>query len=177
MDQGLAAVFGAAVGVIGSAMTGALTWAVTRTQLQTQLQADLHRWRREVRRETYLGLLNSVRTARGALAASLDDMRIGREDGQQHMTEAWRLLPSVEVTRSAVLLEGPAEMAVLATDLAEALFALFRSAYSWRQGSALDEPDLVAVNRLARDTLVSAEEAFIASAQRHLDIGSSSPLP
>ncbi|GGT41266.1 hypothetical protein GCM10010254_71320 [Streptomyces chromofuscus] len=31
MDQGLAAEFGAAVGVIGSAMTGALTWAITHS--------------------------------------------------------------------------------------------------------------------------------------------------
>ncbi|MFE2583906.1 hypothetical protein [Streptomyces sp. NPDC059378] len=176
MDQGLAAVFGAAVGVIGSAMTGVLTWAVTRTQLRTQLQADLQRWKWEVRRETYLGLLNAVRAARGALAAALDEFEISREDGQPHMAEAWRLQPSVEVARSAVLLEGPAEMAALATDLAEALFGLFGSAYSWRQGSSFDDPDLTTANRQARDRLVSAEKAFIAAAQRHLDIGSSSRL-
>ncbi|MDX3077856.1 hypothetical protein [Streptomyces sp. MI02-7b] len=174
MDQGLAAVFGAAVGVIGSAMTGALTWAVTRTQLKTQLQADRQRWQLELRRETYLGLLTAVRTARGALATALDEMEISRADGQPHMAEAWRLLPSVEVARTAVHLEGPPEMAALATGLAEGLFALFRNAYAWRQGTDFDDPDLAAANRQARAGLVSAEKEFIAAAQQHLGIDGSS---
>ncbi|MFF3558531.1 hypothetical protein ACFYXS_00575 [Streptomyces sp. NPDC002574] len=176
MDQGLAAVFGAAVGVIGSAMTGALTWAITRTQLKTQLQADLQRWKREIRRETYLGLLNAVRAARGALAAALDEFELNRETGQPHMAEAWRLQPSVEVARTAVHLEGPAEMAALADDLAEALHSLFGCAYPWRQGSSFDDPDLTANNRRARARLFSAEQAFIAAAQRQLDAGGSTSL-
>ncbi|WP_426570372.1 hypothetical protein [Streptomyces canus] len=173
MDQGLAAVFGAAVGVIGSVMTGVLTRAATRAQLKTQLQADLLRWKREVRRETYLGLLNSVRAARGALAASLDDLHVSRQEGQQNMTEAWRLQASVESASAAVQLEGPAEIAAPAANLAEALFATFKSAYPWREGAALDEPDLIAAYRRACHALESAEKTFIASAQRQLDVGNS----
>ncbi|MGW4517488.1 hypothetical protein ACWEO4_37230 [Streptomyces sp. NPDC004393] len=177
MDQGLAAVFGATVGVIGSAMTGVLTWAATRAQLRTQLQADLHRWTRGVRRDTYLGLLNSVRAARGALAASLDALRVSSEDGQQSMTEAWRLLGSVESASVAVRLEGPDEIAAPATDLAEALFAVFKSAYPWREGGAIGEQELVAAYRAACRTLEAAENVFITTAQRHLDIGGSVPRP
>ncbi|MER5916321.1 hypothetical protein ABT124_39470 [Streptomyces sp. NPDC001982] len=171
MDQGLAAVFGAAVGVIGSALTGALTWAALRTQLRTQLQADHLRWTREVRRETYLGLLNSVRAARGALAASLDELRVSHQDGQRSMAEAWRLLPPVESAGAAVQLEGPAELAAPAANLTEALFAVFNAAYPWREGRSLDDPDLVAAYRGACSAFASVETRFLASAQRHLAIG------
>ncbi|MFB6931340.1 hypothetical protein [Streptomyces chartreusis] len=131
MDPGLAAVFGAAMGVIGSALGGVpLTWAASRTQMRTQLQADHLRWKGELRRETYLGLLNSVRAARGALAASLDEMNVSHEDGQRSMAEAWRVLASVESAAAAVQLEGPAEMAAPANDLTEALFSVFKAAYT-----------------------------------------------
>ncbi|MFI6013317.1 hypothetical protein ACIBAG_31660 [Streptomyces sp. NPDC051243] len=171
MDPGLAAVFGAAVGVIGSALTGALTWAASRAQMRTQLQADHLRWKREVRRETYLGLLNSVRAARGALAASLDELNVSLEDGQRSTAEAWRVLAPVESAAAAVQLEGPTEMAAPATDLAKALFSVFKAAYPWREGSALDDPDLIAAYRRACSAFESVEKGFVASAQRCLDIG------
>lgn len=171
VDQGLAAVFGAAVGVIGSVVTGALTWAASRTQLRTQLREDHLRWKREVRRETYLGLLNAVRAARGVLASSLDELHVSHQDGQQSMAEAWRVLPSVESATAAVQLEGPAEMASLAVNLAEALFSVFKAAYPWREGRGLDDPDLIAAFRRACNGFESAEKVFVASAQRHLDIG------
>ncbi|MFI8834972.1 hypothetical protein ACIGPN_28735 [Streptomyces afghaniensis] len=171
MDQGLAAVFGAAVGVIGSVVTGALTWAASRTQLRTQLREDHLRWKREVRRETYLGLLNAVRAARGVLASSLDELHVSHQDGQQSMAEVWRVLPSVESATAAVQLEGPAEMASPAVDLAEALFSVFKAAYPWREGRGLDDPDLIAAFRGACNGFESAEKVFVASAQRHLDIG------
>lgn len=149
---------GAGVGVLGSLLTGTFTWVALRSQQRTELL----RQEQATRRETYVNLLNSVRTARGSLATALDGLAVG----EQGLGGAWGSLAAVDSATAAVQLEGPQEIAAKAADLAEALFAVFRAAYPWRVDAALDDPHRIAAYREAWSALDRAEQAFLSSARQ-----------
>jgi len=64
VDQGLAALLGAFVGVVGATTTSMLTGWHTRQQSPDQARIDHARWRREVRRDAYTATLVPMTEAR-----------------------------------------------------------------------------------------------------------------
>ncbi|MYX36738.1 MULTISPECIES: hypothetical protein [unclassified Streptomyces] len=69
MDQGLAAVLGAGVGVIGTLGTACLTYLATRRQVWDQGKVELGHRLREERRQVYLDFLSLHEKMQRALAA------------------------------------------------------------------------------------------------------------
>ncbi|MGC4975430.1 hypothetical protein ACLQ2D_21285 [Streptomyces sp. DT199] len=60
MDQGLAAVLGASVGVIGTLGTAVLTYAATRSQVRDQQRGAHLAWLRDTRMRTYTDLFTTI---------------------------------------------------------------------------------------------------------------------
>ena len=170
MDPGLAAVLGATVGVLGSLGTAVLTWSATRWRVRTETRTEHARWRHQVRRDAYIGLLTSARTATSALLTALETLHANREqEAQQELTRAWQLLGPLESTLATVRLEGPMAVVPAAADLAEAVFTLFNATAPCRQGKRLDDPQVWAAYKTARSKPNDATARFTEVAQRELN--------
>lgn len=134
MDEGLAAVLGAAVGVLGTALITPIAGRV-----QGRLQQE--HWRREQRRDTYAAFTTAVERAYdqaveaeklldaappdpAAAAGYLEDMR-------RHVDETDRLA-------SVLLFEGPDEVAEFAQEMNTAIEQLHDALRSWKSAVEAD---------------------------------------
>ncbi|MFD4880021.1 hypothetical protein ACFWOB_42585 [Streptomyces sp. NPDC058420] len=113
MDQGLAAVLGAAVGVSGTAITGLLGYVAARKQAPDQGRIEHERQLRAERRETYLAYLEWMQPANdfGALERgdqtpeALEAVRLKLVEAHKHL---YALKPRVDLC-------GPREVAAAAS--------------------------------------------------------------
>ncbi|WP_413800104.1 hypothetical protein [Streptomyces iranensis] len=110
----MAAVLGAGVGVVGTLAVAALTMTATRWQVRTQA-VDAHaQWRRQVRRDAYVALLNALGEVNEDLFEISMYMYNCRQPEELHTHE--RMLHAVAGTREVcrlawvVELEGPEEV-------------------------------------------------------------------
>ncbi|MEU5138434.1 hypothetical protein [Streptomyces sp. NPDC021139] len=171
MDQGRAAVYGAAIGVLGTLLGSCITWL----QLRTQAKASNSQWRRQVQRDSYGVLLERVDSLRKAFepierralaststAADSAALEVARD----------ALLPEVDAAIIVVLLEGPAT-------IAERAILLSHTIRAWGEvlealvGTVLaDDPEAEAGKDAVRSVSQEAGEAvggFLLSARKHLD--------
>lgn len=72
VDEAIAAILGAAVGVAGTSLAATVAAASARWQVRKQATIEDARWRSRQRRDAYAGLLTSVKLAVGSLAAAGD---------------------------------------------------------------------------------------------------------
>jgi len=102
MDQGLAAVLGAAVGVLGAAITGSLGYLAARQQATDQGRIEHARQLRAERRETYLALMKLMEPAKGFMNTEPSQMSgqyyaAAYEQLHEAQKNLYLLLPQVEL--------------------------------------------------------------------------------
>ncbi|MEU9654971.1 hypothetical protein [Streptomyces chartreusis] len=110
VDQGAAAVLGAAVGVVGTAGTSLLTFWGLRWQTRQQHQSSVDQWRRGVRRDVYVQFLEREQAwSRAALDAI---NAVGKEEPNlaevtRAGDECHKRWNDLQFMRETVELEGP----------------------------------------------------------------------
>ncbi|MET7364488.1 hypothetical protein ABZS61_01430 [Streptomyces sp. NPDC005566] len=114
MDQGLAAVLGASVGVVGTLGAAALTYIATRKQAADQGVVDFKKSLRSERREAYLAFMQAVEDLHPVLVSLGWHGEVGPEDGSLSRTEQISTLRSLvrDLYRlqAQVDLVGPSEV-------------------------------------------------------------------
>jgi hypothetical protein len=113
MDAGVAALLGALVGVLGTAVTALTAARATRWQVTTQAQAEQNRWRRERRQNAYSGLLRSVTAVTSAIGETADALKadIVDPDRCDSLFSAARALGrDWEAASATLLMEGPSDV-------------------------------------------------------------------
>ncbi|MEU1120801.1 MULTISPECIES: hypothetical protein [unclassified Streptomyces] len=124
MDQGLAALLGAAVGVAGTSMAAAITSRASRRQAETELAGSHAQWRRQIRRDAYVCALEAVGAAQQRLDASTQ--RLWEEGTQTEplvSDTAETVENNVRPALRIVQLEGP----TLVSEAARTLWASWAS--------------------------------------------------
>jgi hypothetical protein len=140
VDDGTAAILGAAVGVAGTIVAAALAVASARWQVRTQAVTEDARWRARQRRDAYAGLLTSVRRAVGSLASAGEALSADSPDvseGTRLLAHAWSTLGDLEAALATVQLEGPESVIEAASAMTEAIFAVFGTTTRWRGADGL----------------------------------------
>ncbi|MGY0061476.1 hypothetical protein ACWY4P_33895 [Streptomyces sp. LZ34] len=91
MDQGIAALLGASIGVAGTVIASAITGWSTRQQVRAQARAEHAHWRRQTRRDAYSAFLapasesqNALKMAGRAFIGERDREEIDRRLQQAH---------------------------------------------------------------------------------------------
>ncbi|MFD9047215.1 hypothetical protein [Streptomyces zaomyceticus] len=118
MDSGVAALWGAGIGVAGTLAT---TWLGGWSALRGQHG----HWRREGRREAYSAFIASVmafRAAADSLLSVMDD-RHTRDEAAQALEQVQACFPAVVAACPVVVIEGPEDVAPRARSVAKAVAA------------------------------------------------------
>ncbi|MGF0176706.1 hypothetical protein ACQF36_41510 [Streptomyces sp. Marseille-Q5077] len=115
MDQGLAAVLGAAVGVAGSAITGSLGYIAARRQAPDQGRIEHARQLRTERRETYLAFMEWMKPAVDFM--NLDPSECTRERYEAERQKLAGAEKQLNSLRPRVELCGPTDVAKAAGDV------------------------------------------------------------
>ncbi|MFJ1757818.1 hypothetical protein [Kitasatospora sp. NPDC088134] len=138
MDAGVAAVVGAAVGVLGGAASG---WMVLVGQARQQgRQQDFDRRRRleEVRREAYSACISTSKQVsacwwRVAAVLRMDGSTVEQWDAAAAEAHAaWSPFSAAVATVTVV---GPASVARAAEELRRSMLALDRAAVAWHEAA------------------------------------------
>ncbi|MER5485932.1 hypothetical protein ABT024_22330 [Streptomyces sp. NPDC002812] len=173
MDSGVAAVMGAAVGVVGTTLAA----AVAGLSAQRQVRAEHRHWRRQLRRDAYsaftakadelhkaLKEINAELITPGADFAALRES-LGGARGLLHggLAEA----------QATVEIEGPAKLARMAEELSRSLSACAAAISAAALGQGADGPSSVTEPQGARRFLdhSSAKRAqFVEHARSAIDV-------
>ncbi|MGE7387829.1 hypothetical protein ACQKM2_20350 [Streptomyces sp. NPDC004126] len=173
MDSGVAAVIGAAVGVVGTALAA----GVAGLSAQRQVKAEHRHWRRQLRRDAYSvftakaddlhRLLKEISTelslpgadlnaARERLAATREMLRGGLADAQ-----------------ATVEIEGPEKLARMAEELVRSLSACVAALSADALGQGAGDPsaaDPQGARRRFLDHALSKRTQFVDQARRTIDV-------
>ncbi|WP_157847706.1 hypothetical protein [Streptomyces violens] len=109
MDQGLAALLGASVGVTGTVIASAITGWSTRQQVRAQAMAEHAQWRRQVRRDAYGAFLAPAGESRNALKVA-GRAFVGERDTEEidrRLQEAHDQLALAQAAWANLAIEGP----------------------------------------------------------------------
>ncbi|MEU5108431.1 hypothetical protein AB0H07_40285 [Streptomyces sp. NPDC021354] len=122
MDQGLAAVLGASVGVVGTTAVGALGWLSARTQVRAQARAERQQWRSQHRRETYSKFLVEAEAASKTMEEAyfrlMEPPTVALLDQVQSlMREYSEQSRNARSTLASVSIEGPPEALAAAREV------------------------------------------------------------
>lgn len=116
MDQGWAALLGAAIGVVGTTMASALTGWAGRRQVQAQQAGEHARWRQQGQRETYAHFLAAVEQVRArSQKIYVESPHI--EQVSHACDELNGRVEAVIHALSTVIVEGPETVVRVAEDL------------------------------------------------------------
>lgn len=85
MDQGLAAVLGAGVGVVGTLGTACVTYLATRHQAKDQERVEHGQWLRQQRQRAYEDFLVAYDRFAGAATAMEDALQVRRTEGLEEL--------------------------------------------------------------------------------------------
>ncbi|MER5218751.1 hypothetical protein ABT063_52010 [Streptomyces sp. NPDC002838] len=142
MDQGIAALLGATVGVLGTVSASAISGWSSRQQIGAQARVDHAHWRRQARRDAYSAFLapanetrNSLKQAARALIGDVDT-----EGADHHLHDAHDKLGEVQATWAALAVEGPESVEQAANGVKTALHSMHTTLLAWRD-SAEGAPD------------------------------------
>ncbi|MGV9563932.1 hypothetical protein [Streptomyces sp. NPDC003480] len=128
MDQGLAAVLGAGVGVIGTLGTAFLTYVATRQQGRV----EHGQWLREQRQRAYEDFLIAYDRFTGAAIALEDALKRGQTEVPQDLSASFRdSLETFISARSRVAVTGPAFASQSAGKVAALLREVSTSLEAW----------------------------------------------
>ena len=110
MDQGWAALLGAAIGVVGTTAASALTGRAGRRQVQAQQAGEYARWRRQGQRDTYAAFLTAVeQVSEHGHQLGVESLPIERVS--RAIDELNERVDVVNRTLSMVIVEGPEAVA------------------------------------------------------------------
>ncbi|MCQ8835803.1 hypothetical protein [Streptomyces malaysiensis] len=159
MDQGLAAVLGAFVGVVGTTATAVFTGRYMRQQAQDQAHIDHARWRREIRQETYAAMLVPITEAR-AVAREASRALI-REDTDAEVEsllgQLEELIQTIRASCARLYLEGPIEVVRAGDAVLRKLRVVDNNLVTWKDSrvSSSEHP----AEYIERHTIKAAEVA------------------
>ncbi|NGO46119.1 hypothetical protein [Streptomyces ureilyticus] len=168
VDQGIAALLGATVGVLGTVSASAISGWSSRQQIRTQATVDHAQWRRQARRDAYSAFLAPAHETRNALKraarALIGDADV--EEAQRQLQAAHDRLGEAHASWSALAVEGPDSVEQAANGVKTALHSMHTTLLAW-----CDSPEhphnIKFVERHAVEvTLVSERISIFAAAAR-----------
>lgn len=109
MDQGIAALLGATLGVLGTVLASTVTSWSNRQQVQAQIQSEKAQWHRQTRRDAYSAFLAPASEAQTALKAA-GRAFVGTRDTpevERRLREAEDQLQNARTACAHVAIEGP----------------------------------------------------------------------
>ncbi|MEE1829489.1 hypothetical protein [Streptomyces sp. SP17KL33] len=134
MDQGIAALLGAAVGVLGTVSASAISGWSSRQQIRTQSIVDHAQWRRQARRDAYSAFLAPAHETRNSLKraarALIDDADV--EVAHHQLQAAHDSLGEVQGAWAALAIEGPESVEQAANGVKTALHSMHTTLLAWR---------------------------------------------
>jgi hypothetical protein len=110
MDQGLAALLGATVGVLGTVAASAISSGATRRQLEGQAKVEHSQWRRQLRRDAYSAFLAPANESRSVLkmaARALIGDAPDVAEADRRLQIAQDQLVRVQAAWAGLAVEGP----------------------------------------------------------------------
>ncbi|MFI0727636.1 hypothetical protein ACH4S9_01235 [Streptomyces sp. NPDC021225] len=109
MDQGIAALLGASIGVTGTVLASAITGWSTRQQVRAQARAEHAHWRRQVRRDAYSAFLAPASESQNALKIA-GRAFVGERDTEEIDRRLQQAVGQLALARAAwanLAVEGP----------------------------------------------------------------------
>ncbi|MFF4273496.1 hypothetical protein [Streptomyces sp. NPDC001536] len=174
MDQGIAALLGATVGVLGTVSASAISGWSNRQQIGAQARVDHAHWRRQARRDAYSAFLAPANGTRNALKlaarALIGDSDVERAD--HHLHEAHDRLSEVQATWAALAVEGPESVEQAANSVKTALHSMHTTLLAWRDSAGVaPDRNVTFVERHAVEVTTVSERisAFATAARAALD--------
>lgn len=173
MDSGVAAVIGAAVGVVGTALAA----GVAGLSAQRQVRAEHRHWRRQLRRDAYSAftakaddLHRTLKEINAELALQGADLNAVRE----------RLAATRDVlhggladAQATVEIEGPEKLARMAEELTRSLSACVAAIGAAALGRGASDPSVTdpqGARRRFLDHASSKRAQFVDHARRTIDV-------
>ncbi|MFF0390517.1 hypothetical protein ACFYS8_17770 [Kitasatospora sp. NPDC004615] len=138
MDAGVAAVVGAAVGMLGGSTAGWMALVGQARQQERQQLFDRQRRMEEARREAYSSCISASKQVSARWWRVAAALRAGTSTAQQWKAEAaeahaaWAPFSAAVATVTVV---GPAPVAQAAEELRRSMLALDRAAVAWHEAA------------------------------------------
>lgn len=172
VDQGLAALLGASIGVVGTVAASAISGWSARVHVADQAKADHAQWRRQSRRDAYSAFLAPANDARRSLRLA-GRAFIGVRDVQEverHMHTAEENLQLVQDAWASLAIEGPEPVEQAANGVRTALQSMRNTLLAWQDSPANDR-NVPYVERHAVEvtTLTERLNIFTSAARAALD--------
>ncbi|WP_149823989.1 hypothetical protein [Streptomyces tailanensis] len=170
MDQGLAALLGATVGVLGTVAASAISSGATRRQLEGQAKVEHSQWRRQLRRDAYSAFLAPANESRSVLkmaARALVGDAPDVAEADRRLQIAQDQLVRVQAAWAALAVEGPDSVEQAAHSVHLGLHSMHTTLLAWRDSSGAPDRNVNFVERHAVEvTMVSERLGSFASAAR-----------
>ncbi|MCL8015915.1 hypothetical protein [Streptomyces sp. AS02] len=133
MDQGIAALLGATVGVLGTVSASAMSGWSSRQQIRAQATVDHAQWRRQARRDAYSAFLAPAHETRNALKRAARALIDGAEVEEAHrqLQAAHDTLGQAQAAWSALAVEGPDSVEQAANSVKTALHSMHTTLLAW----------------------------------------------
>ncbi len=174
VDQGLAVLLEASVGVAGTVAASAISGLSARLHVATQARVDYAQWRRQARHDAYSAFLAPASEARNALKLA-GRAFIGARDTQEVDRRLQGAHAHLQLVRSAwasLAIEGPEPVEQAANGVRTALQSMHTTLLAW-QDAPLNAPDgnVSFVERHAVEVTTLSERlgAFTSAARAALD--------
>lgn len=174
MDQGLAALLGATVGVVGTVAASAISSGATRRQLEGQAKVEHSHWRRQLRREAYSAFLapaNESRTALKMAARALVGDAPDMAEADRQLRIGQDQLALVQATWAGLAIEGPESVEQAAHSVHLGLHSMHTTLLAWRDSSGAPDRNVNFVERHAVEVTMVSERlsSFTSAARTALD--------
>ncbi|MEU0390273.1 hypothetical protein [Streptomyces chartreusis] len=174
MDQGLAALLGATVGVVGTVVASTISSASTRRQLEGQARVEHSQWRRQLRRDAYSAFLAPANESRSALkmaARALVGDAPDVAEADRRLQIAQDQLVLVRAAWASLAVEGPESVERAAHSVHLGLHSMHTTLLAWRDSSGAPDRNVNFVERHAVEVTTVSERlgSFTSVARGALD--------
>ncbi|GAA3908162.1 hypothetical protein GCM10023084_70460 [Streptomyces lacrimifluminis] len=174
MDQGLAAVLGATVGVLGTVSASAISGWSARQQVQSQAKIEHAQWRRQTRRDAYSAFLapaNEARTTLKIAARALIGDNPDLPEADRRLQVAQEQLAVVQAAWAGLAVEGPEPVEQAAHSVRTGLHSMRTTLLAWRDSMGAPDLNVTFVERHAVEATRISERIgrFTAAARTALD--------
>ncbi|MDF3300195.1 hypothetical protein [Streptomyces tropicalis] len=137
MDQGLAAVLGAAVGVVGTLGTACFTYLATRQQTRDRERVEHGQWLRQQRQQAYENFLIAYDRFAAAATAVEDALQGPRTEGYEDYVAALKdAMDAFGSARVRVAVAGPHFASQSAGRIAVLFSQTLKSLQAWGEAQA-----------------------------------------
>jgi len=160
VDQGLAAVLGATVGVLGTVAASVISSASTRRQLEGQAKVEHSQWRRQLRRDAYSAFLAPANESRSALkmaARALIGDAPDTTEADRRLQIAQDQLVLVQAAWASLAVEGPEAVEQAAHSVHLGLHSMHTTLLAWRDSSGAPDRNVNFVERHAVEVTMVSE--------------------